>query len=61
MICLTLVWQMTGEQQPIQKVRLPCQVGLASMNNISCLRLFVGPGFISGGTQMLERSTPCKW
>lgn len=51
-ICLTLVWRMTREQQPIQKVRLPCQVGLGSMNNISCLCLFISPGFIRGGTQM---------
>ena len=54
-ICLTLFWQMTQErQQPVQKVRLTCQVRFASMNNISCLRLFVGPGVIGGGTQMLE-------
>lgn len=54
MICLTLVWQMTQEQQPVQKVRLLCQMGLARMSNASCSRLFVGSGVVTGGTEMLE-------
>lgn len=54
MISLTLVWQMTQEQQPVQKVRLLCQMGLTRMNNTSCLCLLVGSGVVSGGTEMLE-------